>query len=106
MSNVTNFQPLLAFTIEHRLIPTKLHQILINSFRDFVCRQTNTETPAKTIPARSISGAQMSIIYTDSLMMRNCEEENISLNDVTRDSQQFDKSTDEENEPNHRKQKQ
>jgi len=32
--NVTNFQPLLAFTAGHIL--TQLHQFLISSFRDFV----------------------------------------------------------------------
>jgi len=33
-------------------IPTKLHQFLISSFRDFV--RTDTQTPAKTIPAHSM----------------------------------------------------
>jgi len=33
-------------------VPTKLHHFLISSFRDFV--QTDTEMPAKTIPARSM----------------------------------------------------
>jgi len=43
-SNVTNFQPRLAFTIGH--IPTKLHQFLISSFRDFMrkVRQTDRQT--------------------------------------------------------------
>jgi len=39
-SNVTNFQSLLAFTMGH--IPTKLHQFLIRSFRDFVRIGTHT----------------------------------------------------------------
>jgi len=43
-SNVTNFQSLLGFTMGH--IPTKLHQFLTGSFRDFVQtgRQTNAQT--------------------------------------------------------------
>jgi len=55
-SNVTNFQPILAFTVGH--IPTKLHRFLIGSFRDFVRRerrtdrQTDRQTQPKTIPAR------------------------------------------------------
>jgi len=39
-SNVTNFQPLLAFTTGH--IPSKLHQFPTNSF--CVDRQTDTQT--------------------------------------------------------------
>jgi len=58
-SYVTSFQPLLAFTMKH--IPTKLHQFLISSFRDIVCgqtqRQTDIQTPPKTIHAYSIAGA-------------------------------------------------
>jgi len=38
-SNFTNFQSLLAFTVMH--IPTKLHQFLICSFRDFLQRETH-----------------------------------------------------------------
>jgi len=50
-SNVTNFQPLSAFTMAH--IRTKLHQFLISSFRDFV--QTGKQTnAAKTTPACSM----------------------------------------------------
>jgi len=37
-SNVTNFEPLQAFTIGH--ISTKLHQFLIYSFRDFMRTDT------------------------------------------------------------------
>jgi len=33
-SNVTNFRAILVFMMRH--IPTKLHQFLISSFRDFV----------------------------------------------------------------------
>jgi len=40
MSNVTNFEPLLAFTMGH--IPTKLHQFLFSSFRDFVWTDRQT----------------------------------------------------------------
>jgi len=43
-SNVTNFQPPLAFTMAH--ISTKLHQFLSSSFWDFV--QTVTDTHAQT----------------------------------------------------------
>jgi len=52
-------QSLLAFTTGH--IPTKLHQFLFNSFRDFVRtdRHTDRQMPPKTIPARSIAGADM-----------------------------------------------
>jgi len=39
-SNVTNFEPLLAFTMGR--IPTKLHQFPISSFRDFL--RTNSQT--------------------------------------------------------------
>jgi len=43
-------------------IPTKLHQFLTSSFRDFMRtdrqKHTHTQTPPKTIPARSIAGAQ------------------------------------------------
>jgi len=44
-SNVTNFQPLLVLNMEH-ITSTKLHQVLISSFRDFVRtdRHTDTET--------------------------------------------------------------
>jgi len=42
-SNVTNFQPLLAFTVGH--IPTKLHQFLTCNLRDLL-------TLPKTIPVR------------------------------------------------------
>jgi len=44
-------------------IPTKLHQFLIGSFRYFVRTdaQTDRETPPKTIPARSIAGAQVTM---------------------------------------------
>jgi len=38
-------------------IPTKLHQFPTSNFRDFV--QTDRQTPPKTIPARSIAGAQV-----------------------------------------------
>jgi len=38
---VTNFESLLAFTIGH--IPTKLHQFLISSFRDFVHTDRRTD---------------------------------------------------------------
>jgi len=57
--NVTNFQPPLVFIMAH--IPTKLHQFLVISFRDFVRTdaQTDAETPPKTILARSIDGAQV-----------------------------------------------
>jgi len=51
-SNVTNFQTLLVFTMGH--IPTKLHQFLISSFRDFVRTDTDRQTPPKTIPALSM----------------------------------------------------
>jgi len=53
-SNVTNFQSLLAFTMGH--IPTKLHQFLTSSYRDFVRTDTakDRQTPPKTIPARSM----------------------------------------------------
>jgi len=37
-SNVTNFQPLLAFTMGH--IPTKSYHVLMSTFQDFV--QTDT----------------------------------------------------------------
>jgi len=50
-SNVINFQTLLAFIVGH--IPTKLHQFLISSFRDFVRTDTHRQTPPKT-PARSM----------------------------------------------------
>jgi len=42
-------------------IPTKLHQFLISSFQDFVqtVTQTDTQTPAKTIPARSMREGKM-----------------------------------------------
>jgi len=43
VSNVTNFQPLLAFTTGH--IPTKLHQFVVSGFRDFL--RTVTQTPEK-----------------------------------------------------------
>jgi len=46
---------LLAVTTGH--IRTKLHQFLISSFRDFV--PTDTQAQPKTIPARSIAGAQV-----------------------------------------------
>jgi len=71
-SNVTNSQPLLAFTIGH--IPTKLHQFLISSFQDFVRQKvlvlgewvlsgrTDTKTPLKTTPARSIINPSRSFI--------------------------------------------
>jgi len=42
-SNVTNFKTLLAFTTRH--IPTKLHQFLTGSFRDFV-RTAHRQTDA------------------------------------------------------------
>jgi len=41
MSNVTNFQTLLAFTMGHT--PTKVHQILTSSFGDFVQMGTQTD---------------------------------------------------------------
>jgi len=44
-------------------ISTKLHQFLIGSFR-ILCGQTHRQTDAaKTIPARSIAGAQVNILY-------------------------------------------
>jgi len=54
-SIVTRFQSLLAFTMGH--IPTKLHQFLIGSFRNFVRTDTqtqNTQMLPKTIPACSM----------------------------------------------------
>jgi len=44
--------------MEH--IPTKLHQFVVSSFRDFMRTdtQTDTQTQPKTVPARSIAGAQ------------------------------------------------
>jgi len=39
--NIINFQTLLAFTMGH--IPTKLHQFLISSFRDFVRTDAQTD---------------------------------------------------------------
>jgi len=61
-SNVTNFQPLLAFNMRH--IPTKLHRFLTSSFQDFLQRdtQTDTQTPAKTTPARARSIAGMQVM--------------------------------------------
>jgi len=58
-SNVTNFQSLLAFPVGH--IRTKLHRFLTSGFLDFARTdaQTDTQTPAKTIPARSIAGTQV-----------------------------------------------
>jgi len=47
-SNITNFQPLLAFPMGY--IPTKLHRFLAGNFRDFV--RTDTAPPPKTTPAR------------------------------------------------------
>jgi len=64
-SYVTNFQLLLAFTMEH--IPTKLHQLPVSSFRDSVRTdaqtdtQTDRKTPPKAIPARSTAKAQVII---------------------------------------------
>jgi len=49
MSNVTNFQTLLAFTMWH--IRTNLHQFLISSFRDFV--RTDRLTDAQTDAAKN-----------------------------------------------------
>jgi len=43
-SNVTNFQPLLTFTMGH--IPTELHQFLISSLHDFVQTHTDTQRDA------------------------------------------------------------
>jgi len=68
-SNVTNFQPLLAFTMGH--IPTMLHQFLIISFRNFVRidRQTDTQTPPKTIPARSMRAGIVQHLHTHKFLM-------------------------------------
>jgi len=48
-SNLTNFQPLLAFTIEQ--IPAKFHQFLISSFRDFV--ETDAQIHRQTDSAKN-----------------------------------------------------
>jgi len=61
MSNVTNFQLLLAFIMGH--ISTKLHHFLLSSFRDFVRTVTYTDA-AKTFPALSIAGTQVNIYIT------------------------------------------
>jgi len=62
-SNVTHFHSLLAFTVGR--IPTKFHQFLISSFRDFVNTNTDTQMPAKTIPAHSMrTGNQFGHYYS------------------------------------------
>jgi len=64
-SNFTNFQPLLAFLMGH--IPTKLHRsavfkILCGQTDAHTHTHTDRQTPAKTIPACSIAGAQVYLI--------------------------------------------
>jgi len=63
-SNITNFQVLLMFIMGH--IPTKLHQFLISSFRNFLRTDTQIHSQihrhtvaAQTIPTRSTAGAQV-----------------------------------------------
>jgi len=73
-SNVTTFQPPLAFTMGH--IPTNLHQFLFSIFRDFVQLQTDSQTPPKTIPACSIHAGKNKITnnYKYTLARRNNQQ--------------------------------